>query len=555
MSGTPSPSAALPTSPLSIPIFRAVWMASIVSNFGGLIQSVGASWLMISLHAAPGQIALVQASTTLPVMLFALLAGAIADNFDRRRVMLTAQCFMLSVSVVLAVFAWSGWLTPWGLLAFTFLVGCGTALNGPAWQASVGDLVPKNMLPGAVTLNSMGFNIARSVGPAIGGAIVAAAGAAAAFLANAFSYIALIVVLARWRPQRPPTALPSEPLGSAMLAGVRYVAMSPGIRVSLLRSLVFGIGASAVPALTPLVARDLVSGGPLTFGLLLGGFGFGAIGGALASIRLRARFTSETVIRIAMVALISGTLIVALSRQLPVTVLAMMPAGGGWVLALSTLNVSVQLSTPRWVVARAIALYQMAAFGGMAAGSWLFGIAVEVHGTSDALLAAAAAQLVSLLLGFVLPLPKTENIDLAPNEWEAPETALDIEPRSGPIVVTIEYRIDETDNARFLAAMNERRRIRRRDGARHWTLLRDLMDTELWIERYHVATWFDYVRHNKRRTHADADNSREIFGMHKGANPPVVLRRIEWQTRGSVAAKNDVGGVVAEPLTDVSAAS
>ncbi len=555
MADASSPAPITTTSPLSIPIFRAVWIASLISNFGGLIQSVGASWMMISLHASPQQVALVQASTTLPIMFFALVAGAIADNLDRRHVMLAAQIFMLLVSAVLALFAWMGWLTPWLLLMFTFLVGCGTALNGPAWQASVGDLVPKPMLSGAVTFNSMGFNIARSLGPAIGGVIVAAAGAATAFFANAVSYLALIAVLLRWHPHRPESKLPSEALGSAMMSGIRYVAMSPGVRVILFRSLVFGLGASAVPALTALVARDLVSGGPLTFGLLLGGFGFGAIGGALSSIRLRARFTSEIVVRIAAIALISGTLVVAFSRLLPVTVIGMMMAGGGWVLAMSTLNVSVQMATPRWVVARTVSIYQMTVFGAMAIGSWLVGVIAETHTTSIALVTAAASLVVSFLLGFVLPLPKVESIDLDPRGWEAPETALHIEPRSGPIVVTIEYRIAEGDIDRFVAAMNERRRIRRRDGARHWTLLRDLMDTELWIERYHVATWLDYVRHNQRRTHADADNSREIFGLHRGDKSPKVSRRIEWQTRGTVAAKTDIDGVVAEPLTDVSAST
>ncbi|MEP6786431.1 MAG: MFS transporter [Sphingomonadales bacterium] len=551
----PAIAPAAATSPLRIPIFRAVWLASIVSSFGGLIQSVGASWLMISMHAPPQMITLVQASTTLPVMLLALLAGAIADNFDRRRVMLCAQFFMLGVSALLAAFAWAGWLTPWGLLAFTFLVGCGTALNGPAWQASVGDLVPKALLPGAVTFNSMGFNIARSLGPAIGGAIVAVAGAAAAFLANAFSYVALITVLLRWTPTRPARALPSEAIGSAMVAGIRYVAMSPGVRTILSRSLVFGVGASAVPALTPLVARDLVAGGPFTFGMLLGGFGFGAIAGAMTSIRLRARLAPEAIVRFALLALILGTIVIALSRIQLISVIGMMLAGGGWVLTLSTLNVSVQLATPRWVVARAIALYQMAAFGGMAAGSWLFGVAVERHGVATALLLAAAWQFASLLHGFAARLPGLENANLDPGEWEPPVTALPIEPRSGPIVTTIEYRIAPEDIERFLIAMHERHRIRRRDGARHWNILRDLMNEEIWVERYHVATWTDYLRHNHRRTHADAENSRQIFALHRGDKPPVVHRRIEWQTLSEPSERTEAHEVIAEPVSDVNASA
>lgn len=542
-------------SPLSVPIFRAVWISSIVSNFGGLIQSVGASWLMIALGASPQLIALVQASTTLPIMLLSLVAGAIADNLDRRKVMLSAQIFMLLVSAALSVFAWAGWLTPWLLLGFTFLIGCGTALNGPAWQASVGDMVPRAALPGAVAMNSMGFNIARSVGPAIGGAIVAAAGAAAAFLANAFSYIGLIAVLARWRPHPIEGRLPPEPIGTAMMAGVRYVAMSPGLRLVLMRALVFGVAASAVPALMPLVARDLVAGGPLTYGLLLGGFGLGAIGGALGTTRLRTRLRPEGVVRAAVLALSAGAVVAALSRTLPITIAGLLFAGAGWVLALSTFNVSVQLSTPRWVVARALALYQMAAFGGMAAGSWLFGIIAEVDGVATSLLVAAALQLVSLVLGFVFALPDIAELDLDLRDWTAPVTSVPILPRSGPIVVTIEYRIAAADLPRFLAAMDERKRIRRRDGARHWTLLRDLMEPELWIERYHVATWLDYVRHNQRRTHADTENSRELLALHQGGGDPIVHRRIERQTRAPTISRGTLDPEIADPLTDPSRSS
>ena len=250
----PTETAAPPPSAFRHAIFRQVWVASLFSNFGALVQAVGAAWLMTTLSSSPQQVALVQASTTLPIMLLSLWAGAVADNHDRRLVMLGAQCFMLLVSITLAVCAWFGVLTPWLLLGFTFLIGCGGAFNNPAWQASVGDMVPRSVLPNAVALNSMGFNIARSVGPAIGGAIVAAAGAAAAFVLNAFTYVGLIVVLLRWRPERAPRRLPRERTGIAMSAGLRYVAMSPDLRLVMLRAALFGVAASAVPALMPLIA-------------------------------------------------------------------------------------------------------------------------------------------------------------------------------------------------------------------------------------------------------------------------------------------------------------
>ena len=260
-----------------------MWLAFLISNLGGLIQSVGAAWLMTSLTGSAGLVALVQASTALPIMLFSLAAGAIADNYDKRAVMLVAQVFTIAVSVVLAGCTYFGLITPWSLLIFTFLIGCGTAVNNPAWQSSVRDMVPRQDLPQAIALSGVSMNIARSVGPALGGVIVAIAGATAAFAVNAFSYLVLILVLFRWSPELQARRLPPESLGSAMGAGIRFVAMSPRIRMVLVRTFVFGLAGSAVQALMPLVARDLVGGGPATFGLLFGAFGIGAIGGGLSS--------------------------------------------------------------------------------------------------------------------------------------------------------------------------------------------------------------------------------------------------------------------------------
>ncbi len=383
-SGPPSVPPERPSAlaPLRHPIFRAVWITSLVTNFGGLIQSVGAAWMMTSIASAQ-MVALVQASITLPIMLLSLAAGALADTVDRRKIMLAAQTFMLLVSAGLAAMTWMGWITPWVLLTFTFLIGCGTAFNGPAWQASVGDMVPREDLAGAVTLNSMGFNMARSVGPALGGMIVAAAGAAAAFAVNAVSYLGLLVVLFRWKPERPKQTLPREGLLAAMAGGVRYAFLSPRVTAVLLRAVVFGVGASAVQALMPVVARE-GGGGPLAFGLLLGSFGIGAVGGALFVGRLRAKYETETIVRVAALAFAAAALGLAYIPWLAVTLPALMLAGAGWVLVLSSFNVTVQMSVPRWVVARALALYQMAAFGGMAGGSWLWGSLAQTYGVDVA---------------------------------------------------------------------------------------------------------------------------------------------------------------------------
>ncbi len=511
--------------------FRTIWIASLASNFGGLIQAVGAAWMMALISSSQDMVALVQASTALPIMLFSLIAGALADNFNRRSLMLAAQTFMLVVSVALTAFAWFGLLTPWLLLCFTFLLGCGTALNNPSWQASVGDIVPREILPAAVSLNSVGFNITRSVGPAIGGVIVAAAGAAAAFAVNALSYFALIYALLRWKPEMRDSKLPRETLGRALSAGLGYVAMSPNILNVLFRGLVFGLTASAILALLPIVARDLVSGGALTYGMMLGAFGIGAVCGAIANSRLREKLSNESIVRLSFVGFAASTAVIAVSENTLVTTVVLLVPGACWVLALSLFNTTVQLSTPRWVVARALSFYQTATFGGIALGSWVWGLLSEELGVSTALTIASLTMLVGLLIGLRLPLPRFSELNLDPlNRFNEPMLRLDLQPRSGPIVNMVDYIIADEDIPQFLMLMSDRRRIRIRDGARQWGLMRDLEHPEIWTETYHTATWADYVRHNQRRTLADAEVWDAIRKLHRGDDGPRVHRMIERQT-------------------------
>lgn len=517
--------------PFESDIYRNVWFATLAANLGSLIQGVGAAWMMTSISTSADLVALVQSSTTLPIMLFSLVSGALADNFNRRSVMLVAQCFMLVVSVALALTAYAGVMTPWLLLTFTFLIGCGTALHNPSWQAGVGDMVPRDHVPAAVALNSMSFNLTRSVGPAIGGAIVAAAGAAAAFAVNAVSYIVLIIVLFRWKLQMPPSTLPRESLGLAISAGLRYVAMSPNIEKVLLRGFVFGVTAISTLALLPLVARDIIQGGPLLYGVLLGAYGVGAVGGALLGGRLRGSITNEWVARAGFIAFAVSATVQALSTSVWLSCIGLLIGGASWVLTLSTFNVTVQLSTPRWVVGRAMSLYQMATFGGMALGSWIWGVIAEDYGPAEALLASAVLMLVGAALGFLVKLPEHAALNLDPlNRWREPHLALDIKPRSGPIIISIEYIIREEDLHEFLDAMAERRRIRRRDGARQWTLARDLENPQIWVETYHTPTWHEYIRHNLRATHSDAEVGDRLRQLHSGAEPPKVHRMIERPT-------------------------
>ncbi|MGV8986549.1 MAG: MFS transporter [Cypionkella sp.] len=510
--------------------FRMLWIAALASNFGGLVQGVGAAWMMTTLSGSESMVALVQASVTLPIMIFSLLAGVFADSYDRRKVMLTAQVFMLIVSIVLAVLAVQGWLTPWALLGFTFLIGCGTALHNPSWQASMGDIVSRDELSAAVSLNSVGFNLMRSIGPAAGGAIVAVAGAGAAFGVNAASYIAIIAALFLWHPNLPQRRLPREQLGSAFAAGLRYVAMSPNLMKVILRGTIFGFSAVAILALLPLIVREVLAGGALTYGVLLGCFGMGAVVGAFLNARLRARFRNELITRGAFMAFAFGCVILSFSRNDALSGLALLFAGGSWVIALSLFNVTVQLSTPRWVVGRALALYQTGVFGGMAAGSWIWGVIAEGYGSSTAMLAAAGVLVFGALIGWLAPLPDLGSANLDPlNRFREPPLRLDIRQRSGPIMILVDYDIAQENVPAFLAAMAERRRIRMRNGAQQWALLRDLEKPDVWTETYHVPTWVEYVRHNERHTQADAEVTDLLRTLHRGPGGPKVHRMIERQ--------------------------
>lgn len=403
-------------------------------------------------------------------------------------------------------------------------------------------------VPSAVALNSMGFNLARSVGPALGGLIVAVAGAAAAFTVNALSYVALIAVLLAWRLAPEARLLPRERLDTAITSGITYASMSPGINSTLVRGFVTGVGASSLTALLPLIARDQLHGGPAIYGLLLGMFG----GGALGAYRLRIAFSNEWIVRLALGGSALGIAISALSTSLAVTLGAMALCGLGWVLVVSILNVTVQMSSPRWVVARALSLYQMATFGGMAGGAWLWGYVTEQSSLTIALLIGAAVQVGCVFLGRWFYLPETEEMNLDTPGFREPETALPILGRTGPIVITMEYCIAPEDTVLFLAAMSERRRIRLRNGARRWSLLRDLSDPETWIERYHSPTWTEYLRHNGRFTHDDTVVGERIKALHRGPAKPAVRRLVERQTGFSADQAGLDAAEFAAPMTDQS---
>ena len=392
--------------PFRYPAFRAIWIANLASNVGSMIQAVGAAWLMTELTPQHRLIALVQASNTVPVMLLGLFAGAIADNYDRRRVMIAAQSMMLVVSAILAALAWQGLVGPYMLLAMTFAVGMGTALNGPAWQASVRLQVGHRDLPQAISLNAIAFNLARSVGPALGGLVISIWNPSLAFGLNAISYVGMIVVLLRWHPE---TIRPTpQPMLRSIMVGVNFCARSGPIRRVLLRGAAFGMGAIACQALMPGIARDQLHSSAVGYGVMLGAFGIGSITTALFVGTLRRRHGAEWVVTWATTAFLSGQLLLAEAHGLALAIPAMFLAGGGFVATMTSLNVAVQLRAPEAILGRCLSLYQAIVFGAMAIGAYGWGAMADHFGLVVAIRMGAGWLALTLLLRFVIPMPRRE---------------------------------------------------------------------------------------------------------------------------------------------------
>ncbi|MGY4498048.1 MFS family permease [Bradyrhizobium sp. GM24.11] len=527
------------TAPLRYASFRRVWLASLLYYLGILVQSVGAAWAMTQMTSSANKVALVQTALMLPVMLVSIPAGAIADMHDRRVVSLVALSVALCGSAALTAFAWLDLITPNVLLIMCFVVGSGMALMNPAWLSSFGEQVPAETLPAAVALDVISYNIARSVGPAIGGFVVAAGGSAAAFALNTLLYVPLMLALFLWRRLAEPSRLPRERFGRAIISGVRYITNSPSIKIVLIRAMITGVIGSSILALMPLVARDLLHGGPQTYGILLGAFGLGAVIGALNIGEVRRRLSGEAAVRACTLSTAGAIAAVALSHELVLTVVALALAGAMWMMAVSVFNIGVQLSAPRWVAGRSLAAYQATFSGGSAIGSWGWGRLTDAAGIESALLISAALMLLSPLLGLWLRMPRISELDSDAERLADPEVRLALTDRSGPLIVEIEYRVAPENAREFHNVMQDVQLFRQRSGAYGWSIARDIADPELWTERYHCPTWLDYLRHRNRATQSERALDRKAFGFHIGSDPVRVRRMLE-RPFGSVRWKEDV---------------
>ena len=534
--------------PLRDKTFRMIWSASLLSNFGQLVQGVGAAWLMTRLTSSPGMVALVQTALMLPLMLVAVPAGAIADMFDRRKIALFGLSFATLCAATLTTLAAFGLTTPWMLLGFCSLIGVGVALYGPAWQASVSEQVEPKHLPAAVALSSISYNIARSFGPALGGMIVIAAGVTAAFAVNALLYLPLIGAFLVWRRKPVASRLPPERIDRAIISGARYALHSPPIRTVLIRAFALGLCAASMSALMPLIARDMLRGDAGTYGLLLGANGVGAVAGALVLGIARERLPAEHAVRWCVMVAGTMVLLLGLTRNLLLASVEITIAGAAYMLLIALLNVGVQLSVPRWVTARALTWFQSSLTGGIALGALIWGRLAGHWGIDGALMASGAALMATLLIGLILPMPQVSMAGVEMVELgDEPEIALAVTARSGPIVIEIDYRVKPADARQFYAMMLKLQPARLRNGAFDWSLARDFSDPALWTERYHFPTWGDYLHQRSRYTHADLELQALANTFHAATSGTRVRRRLE-RPLGSVRWSEETPDPRGDPI-------
>ena len=493
-------------SPLKNRLFRGLWIATIVSNVGTWMQDVGAGWLMTSLSSSPSLVALVEAADSLPVMLLALPAGAIADIVDRRRLLIATQVYLMVIAAALGILTWLNVMTPWMLLGFTFALGVGAAMVMPAWAAIVPELVPPEDLPSAVALNSIAINVSRTIGPAIAGVLVAAVGAWLVFILNALSYIGILAVLVRWRRERRKSSLPAERFVSAIRVGLRFVTHTRALQIVLIRGSAFFVFASATWSLFPLIVRRELGMGPEIYGLLLTCIGIGAVGGALLLPRARARFSRDALVAGASALYAVAALMLGHVQNLPLLAVAMLATGVAWISILSALQVAAQMTLPAWVRARGLAAFVMVFMGGMALGSILWGQVAAHVGIPATLTIAALGMAGAIGLTWRFKLGRHEVLDFTPSShWPAPVLAESPEPDSGPVMVTIEYRVQPDKRAEFVAAMQSVREMRRRNGAYFWELFHDSADPSRFNECFMDESWVEHLRQHERVSVADRE--------------------------------------------------
>jgi MFS family permease/quinol monooxygenase YgiN len=502
---TSAEQATSPWSPFRHAAFTVLWTATVVANVGTWMFNAASGWLMTSLNPDPLIVSLVQVATTLPMFLLAVPAGALADIIDKRRFLIAFESATTIVASVFAALVWLSLVTPATLLLFTFLLGAAAALTAPAWQSVVPQLVPKQDLTAAVAANSVGINISRALGPALAGLIIAKFEIAAPFWLNAVSNLAIIGALLWWRsPQTASNALPAEQFSRAIVAGFRHTRHNRHLRATLIRSVGFFLFASAYWALLPLVARHQIAGGPELYGALLGAIGAGAVGGAFALPWLKRKLGPDRLVGAGTIGTAVTLVLFGLAREPVAALSASVIAGVSWIAVLASLNVSAQVALPNWVRGRGLAMFVMVFYGAMTVGSALWGQVAGMVGLPDTQFIAAAGVLIAIPLTWRWKLQTGVGVDLTPSmHWPAPVMSHAIENDRGPVLVTVDYRIEPHHREAFLLALQSLAQERRRDGAYAWGVFEDASQEGRYFETFLVESWLEHLRQHRRVTNAD----------------------------------------------------
>lgn len=515
--------------PLGERVFAVLWVATILGNVGTFMRDMASAWMVTELSANPAAVAAIQAAATLPIFLFAIPAGVLSDILDRRRFLIVIQLGLAAVSATLLLLAHTGTLTVASLITLTFAGGVGAALMGPTWQSIVPELVRRDQLKSAVALNSLGVNVSRAIGPALGGVLLAALGASATYGADLISYLFVIGALVWWRRAPNPRDALSEHFLGGLRAGLRYTRASRELHVVLTRAAVYFLFASAVWALLPLVARQLLGGDSAFYGLLLGAVGAGAIAGALVLPRLRPYLDADGLMLLS--AGLSAAVMLGLVTEPPrwLALLLALVLGSAWIVALTTLNGVVQAILPNWVRGRGLAVYLTVFNGAMAAGSLGWGLVARAVGLPATLVVSAACLSVAALLFHRLRLPAGEAVLDPSMPWPEPLRSGSADPDRGPVLVQIEYRIRLGDRPAFLLALQQVSLARRRDGAYAWGVCEHTDDEERLIEWFFVESWAEHLRQHRRASQVDADLQDIATRFHTGPGRPVVHHFLSLQ--------------------------
>ena len=509
--------------PLRHPLFRMLWITNVVVSLGVWMQNTGAGWLMATLSPDAFTVSLVSAATILPVFLIALPAGALADIVDKRLFIIATQSWMLGAAALLAVLTYAGWTGTSTLLALTFAIGVGGAMNNPAWGTVMAEAVPRRDLVQAIALNGVGFNLARAVGPALAGVLVLFGGPELAFALNALSYLAVIFVLLTWRRTRVRSStLPRENLLSAMRAGMRFVRHSPVMRAAMARTAAFFFAAAAPWAMLPLVVKERLALGAGTFGLLLGLMGAGGVAAGMLLPQVRARLSRGTTVFAASMSAGAGMALLAVSTHWFPAAIAMVLFGLGWVSSSSVAQGAAQLAAPSWVRSRALAIYQLGFNFALGAGTFFWGWVGTHYGLQTALLGAAGAGIVLAILvrGFDIDREPAADTSAGPAplapEAVDPDLVAVVQRNRGRVMESQRYTIAATDRYAFLAVMAELRNVRGRAGASNWRLYEDIAHADGWMETWTVETWTDHLREATRLSEADRAVMARAMALHRG---------------------------------------